>query len=157
MGRTGEIEVIARGLIQAGSSYLLCRNVEKGYCYLPGGHVEFGESASAALARELMEEAGLRVDVGRLLMVSEVIFDQGGKRRHEMNLVFHVEPAAGVVLDPGVGVASLEEGIGFDWVEQAAVVETDVRPGVIRAWLVSGEVFEAGAGAGATWVGASGL
>lgn len=155
MGRTGEIEVIARGLIQVGSSYLMCRDVEKGYCYLPGGHVEFGESAAAALERELVEEAGLRVKVGRLLMAAEVIFEQGGKRRHEVNLVFHVEPAPGVTLDPGVEMASLEEGIGFDWVEQAAVVETDLRPGVIRAWLVSGEVFEAGEGA--MWVGATGL
>jgi len=155
MGRSGKIEVIARGLIQVGSSYLLCRNVEKGYCYLPGGHVEFGESAAAALERELIEEAGLRVTVGRLMMASEVIFEQGGKRRHELNLVFHVEPASGVELDTGKEVASLEEGIGFDWVEQAAVVETDLRPGVIRAWLVSGEVFEAGQGA--MWLGATGV
>gem|GEM_PF-6887474 len=49
------IEVIARGLIIANNALLLCRNVAGGYWYLPGGHVEPGESAAEALSRELVE------------------------------------------------------------------------------------------------------
>src|SRR5262249_44925533 len=40
------IEVIARGVIRRGRFVLACRNVKKGYVYLPGGHVEFGETAA---------------------------------------------------------------------------------------------------------------
>ncbi len=56
-----EIEVIARGLCIRDGKVLLCRHIKQAYNYLPGGHVEFGESATDALAREMMEEAGVAV------------------------------------------------------------------------------------------------
>jgi ADP-ribose pyrophosphatase YjhB (NUDIX family) len=86
-----EIEVIARGCLVHGCHVLLCRNVKHGYCYLPGGHVEFGESAAQAVAREFVEESGLRVRVGELALVSEGAFATKKRWHHEVNLVFHVE------------------------------------------------------------------
>jgi 8-oxo-dGTP diphosphatase len=41
----------------------------------PGGKIEPGESAAAALARELREELGIEVDVGREL--TPVVYDYG--------------------------------------------------------------------------------
>src|SRR5262249_814619 len=43
------IEVIARGLLRDRSQILVCQSLKHGYCYLPGGHVEFGEPAAVAL------------------------------------------------------------------------------------------------------------
>jgi len=83
--------MISRGLMVAEGHVLLCRSLKGGYSYLPGGHVEWGEPAATALAREFAEETGLQVNVGGLLAVSENAFIQNGKRRHELNLVFHVE------------------------------------------------------------------
>ena len=85
------MEVVARGVLIADGHILLCRNVKHGYSYLPGGHVDPGESAAHALAREFMEEAALPIRVGGPLAVSENVFTQGGVRHHEVNLVFHVE------------------------------------------------------------------
>ncbi|KUP91656.1 NUDIX hydrolase [Tritonibacter horizontis] len=39
----------------------------------PGGHVELGETAAEAAARELFEETGVRAEAGRQLMTLDVI------------------------------------------------------------------------------------
>jgi ADP-ribose pyrophosphatase YjhB (NUDIX family) len=128
------IEVIARGCLLDGSRVLLCENVKHGYLYLPGGHVEFTESASAALAREFLEETGERIRVGPLALVSEGSFATRKRTHHEINLVFHVEPAGR--FDPAK-VTSREEEVAFRWAELAAVPELDVRPLAAKAWLAT--------------------
>ena len=45
---------------------LLVRRADDGYWELPGGRVEVGESASAAVIREVAEEAGITINVTRL-------------------------------------------------------------------------------------------
>lgn len=141
------IEIIARGALIVGTRVLLCRNVRHGYFYLPGGHVEFGEPAADALQREFAEETGLSVTVGACGLVSENAFQAGGKKHHEINVVFHVEHPDREAA--GRPVLSREADIAFEWVELAAVVDTDVRPLSAKAWLASG----AGEGGGGPeWV-----
>lgn len=124
-------EVIARGLLTRGPAVLVCRNLAKGYCYLPGGHVEPGELAAESLVREFAEETGLKVNVGPPALVAEVVFGKGG---HEINAVFHVEHRG----PPPETVESQEPDIGFEWLDAAAIVDADLRPRAIKAWLVGG-------------------
>ncbi len=137
------IEVIARGCLVEGSCVLLCRNVKHGYLYLPGGHVEFGESAAAAVAREFLEECGVTVRVGELALASEGVFPTKKRLHHEVNLVFHVERAGGAKKAvPGrsgklTPVKSREDHIAFDWVDISAVVDFDIRPTAAKAWLAT--------------------
>lgn len=142
--RSGEIELIARGIWICGSHVLLCRNTEKGYHYLPGGHIEFCESASGALEREFLEESGLRMRTGNLAMVCEGHFQTKKRWHHELNMVFHVEPAGiAIKSDRKTGlprVASKEKGIDFRWVDAAAIVDLDVRPEPIKAFLAAGAI-----------------
>ena len=123
-----EVEVISRGVCVSQGRVLLCRNIKGGYLYLPGGHVEFGEGAAEALAREFMEETGAKVKVLELALMHENFFRQGSRLHHELNLVFHVELASD-------GVTSREKKIAFEWAPLDALADTDIRPGAHRDWL----------------------
>ncbi|MEO0629659.1 MAG: NUDIX domain-containing protein [Planctomycetota bacterium] len=127
-----EPEIIARGLIVEEGRVLVCRNLAKGYAYLPGGHIEAGETAAAALAREFDEECGVAITVGDAALVAELVTgpDDGGL--HEYTLVFHVERSGD---DP---VTSREPHISFEWMDLGAMVDADLRPSCIKAWIASG-------------------
>ncbi|MCB9838540.1 MAG: NUDIX domain-containing protein [Phycisphaeraceae bacterium] len=132
----------------------MCQNLEQGYFYLPGGHVEPGEIAAAAVKRELLEELSLGAHVGDCRLMAEQIFRQGGKARHEINLVFHVEhlwkpdapppdddpdPAHDTEtrITPGIEIRSAEPHIGFEWIAINNLPATDLRPAIVRDWLAN--------------------
>ncbi len=73
------------------------------FYWLPGGGVEPGETAAEALERELIEEVALRIEVIRLLYLSENIFVESGDYRHEVILYFlarPIGPTGGAPSDP---------------------------------------------------------
>jgi 8-oxo-dGTP diphosphatase len=64
------------GVVLANNKVLLVkrgRPPAKGIWSIPGGAVEVGESVQEALVREIMEETGIRVEVGPLVEVVERI------------------------------------------------------------------------------------
>ena len=120
------VEVLARGLLLRGGDVLVCRDVCHGHCYLPGGHVEPGESASDAAAREFEEESEWGVSVGPPLLVWESRFVQRGRLKHEWTVVFHVERAGGGSLDHPP--ASRESHLSFEWIPAARLGEHRFLP-----------------------------
>ena len=109
------IETIARGVCIVDGKVLLCLPKDRSYSYLPGGHIEFGETGREALVREMKEETDLDATAGELLGVVESSFVQKGERHCEINLIYEMK-----VEKRGEGgqwnVASCEDWICFDWV-----------------------------------------
>lgn len=64
-----------------------------GYWVLPGGGVDYGETAEEALVRELKEEADLDIRVNNLVMVNDSV--PPDKHRHIINLYFTADITGG--------------------------------------------------------------
>lgn len=103
------IEVIARGVCVRDGKVLLCRAKGGATTYLPGGHVEFGETGREALVREVKEELGADAETGAFLGVVENSFQQHGKPHAEVNLVYELK------LPADVAAQSQEDWIEFEW------------------------------------------
>ena len=66
---------------------------ERGLWEFPGGSVEFGETMAAALRREMREEFGIEIIVGKLLDVVDHILKE--ERQHWISPTFLCTIAAG--------------------------------------------------------------
>ena len=127
------IETIARGVCIVDGRLLVCRNRRVGNAYLPGGHIEFGETGAEALEREVGEEMGLESKAAAFLGCCEHRFTQHGKPHAEINLVYSLEiPAlAGCPQPP-----SCEDWICFEWVDVGAIGSSGLEPAVLRDKIV---------------------
>ena len=124
------IETIARGVCVRDGKLLLCREKGGSYTYLPGGHIEFGETGRQALVREVKEELGVESSVGAFLGVLENSFLQHGKPHAEINLVYELE------MDD-CGAKSKEEWIEFEWCRLDMLGGANLLPEAFRtlaAW-----------------------
>jgi len=77
-------------IVDDGKVVLVKRKYEplKGHWSLPGGMVEIGEPLETALAREMLEETGLRVDVGPVIEVFDRIMrDEERRVRYHFVLI----------------------------------------------------------------------
>ena len=118
------IEIIARGVCVQKGKILLCRAKGGATTYLPGGHVEFGETGRQALVREVGEEMGVDAETGAFLGVVENAFEQHGKPHAEVNLVYELKvPSA-------TPARACEDWIEFEWRDLAQL--DDLLPAAFR-------------------------
>ena len=136
MNEPASIEVIARGVCIVDDHILLCHGKRSTLTYLPGGHIEFRETARQALEREIAEELGRASAAGRFLGCCEHAFLQNGEPHAEINLVFELTIPG---LAPGAPVEAAEAWIGFRWQPldelRAARMEPAVLCDALAVWL----------------------
>jgi len=136
------IEVISRGVCVVDGYLLLCHGRGHDNTYLPGGHIEKGESAATALVREIKEELGVKAYAGRFLGVVENQFEQKGRTVDEINLLFELEIPG---LEPGKEIPVAEDWLDFRWERLDNLHASDIEPKVAMELLAS--VAEHGHGA----------
>jgi 8-oxo-dGTP diphosphatase len=90
---------VSAAIFRGGKLLLLKRAKSPGHGFwsLPGGRVEFGESLHIALAREVDEEAGLKIDIVALAGWREVLPATGGSGGHYLIMSFAARWSAGEV------------------------------------------------------------
>ena len=136
------IETIARGVCVRDGKLLLCRAKGGSSTYLPGGHIEFGETGRQALVREVKEELGVESSTGAFLGVVENSFLQHGKPHAEINLVYELKLGTGNggLEDSRIGglgelpaLQSREAWIEFEWCDLNRLDEANLLPPVFRS------------------------
>lgn len=132
------IETIARAVIINKGKILMCQAKGRSWYYFPGGHVEFGEAADDALAREMKEELGAKIDDIRFIGFVENVFNQDKKDHHEMNLVFQAK------ID-GLPKTSLEDHIEFHWIDVNSLDKENILPislkKMVLRWIKDKKIF----------------
>jgi ADP-ribose pyrophosphatase YjhB (NUDIX family) len=92
---------------EAGRVLLVKRRYEPlaGQWSLPGGALEVGETLEAGVAREILEETGLVVDVGAVVEVFDrILVDESGEVRYHFVLADYLCAIAGGALQAGSDV-----------------------------------------------------
>jgi ADP-ribose pyrophosphatase YjhB (NUDIX family) len=130
-----QIRIRVAACVVDGERILLVQHRKAGRLYwlLPGGGVEVGETLVAALERELLEETGYAVEVGRLLIVCEAL-EPGG--RHLLNLVY-----AGAITGGSLSVGSDGRLVAVSWRaidDLATVLMYPPIAGVVRECCAEG-------------------
>ena len=83
-------------IVEEGHVLFAC-NEKDDYLYSIGGGVHHGESAEAAVLREVFEETGVRYEIDRLAVIHENFFDESGgslqgMNCHELSFYFLMKP-----------------------------------------------------------------
>jgi ADP-ribose pyrophosphatase YjhB (NUDIX family) len=136
----GRFNFRVAGVALAGSRVFVHRNVKDDFWTLPGGRVEMGEATADALRREMREELGIDVAVGRLLWVIENFFEYDARRYHEIAFYYEMELPAGCRFAAAPGPFRLREaGVDFDylWVDAmpACLADLPLFPATLRERL----------------------
>ena len=97
---TGPQLAVSAGIFRDGKILLVrrAREPSKGIYTFPGGRVEFGESLTEALAREIREETGLTIEIVGLIGYREALPAKTGGHGHFVILPFAARWAAGDVV-----------------------------------------------------------
>lgn len=120
---------LARGIFIQDNKVLLAK--AKGYqnTFLPGGHVEFGESAKVALKREIKEELGIESTVGPFIGLVEHSWEHKGKLHCEVNQLFEVTSKELIYEENPI---SIESHLEFFWCNKSEFDERNLQPFPIR-------------------------
>ena len=135
------MHLISRGLLSQGDDFILCHIKGSDWFFLPGGHIENGESAKTALIRELEEEIGFnKYEIESFIGVCENIFlREEDKFQHEINIIFKVK------IPEDIDVKSIEDHIEFVKVKKEELKNYKILPNKIKEgiidWLDSKKSF----------------
>jgi 8-oxo-dGTP diphosphatase len=118
---------LARASIVKENKVLVAHAIGNKNTFLPGGHIEFGESAKDALIRELEEELGVSCVVRDFLGLVEHKWLNKGILNCEINQVFKIQSNE---LQISANPKSMESHIEFFW--RGADELEDLQPYPLR-------------------------
>ena len=132
-------KAITRGracaIIRQADRLLLNRYGGDSFWALPGGAVEQAEFTTDALVREMQEELGAKIEVGRLVWIVENLFEYRGTSYTEYGFYYEAGWLPQRIGD--VEFAGEEPDQFFRWVRNEEIASLDFRPAVLRLPLLA--------------------
>jgi len=114
--------ISARACVRRNGTILLSKyENDRGLWYvMPGGGQRSGETLEECLVREVQEELGVKVTVGNLLYIREIIADRHEDTNlpdgfHQVEVFF--ECSLPIDSEPALGQSPDPEQIGYEWVD----------------------------------------
>lgn len=132
------INLIVRGVIIYNDHILLSTTTQhnkefgKDLYFLPGGHVDYNESAISALKREILEETYLQIEELKFMGALECSWNKKGKLYHEINLVYRVNIQNLSLRTPP---KSSEPFIEFVWCPLSGISNYHILPEQLKPML----------------------
>lgn len=122
LNRTETMNIkIVRSIISNNKKILLCKNLEGNHYFLPGGHIEHGETAEEALDRELIEEISQKPLTKKYLTKVHNSYIKDGKKFEELFFVYKVDLKDHNIL-------CTEKHIEYHWVEIESIDYINFKP-----------------------------
>ena len=88
----GKFNLRVGAVITDGARVLVGKESRADFYTVIGGRVKFGETAEAAVLREIREELGVSAEIDRLYSINEKFFTLDGIRYHELEFLFLIKP-----------------------------------------------------------------
>ena len=133
-------KTITRGracaIIRQADRLLLNRYGGDSFWALPGGAVEQGQFSTDALVREMREELGVTVAIGRLVWIVENLFEYRGTSYTEYGFYYEAEWQSAAPIGDTEFLGQ-EPDQFFRWVRNTGIAALDVRPAVLRLPLLA--------------------
>jgi 8-oxo-dGTP pyrophosphatase MutT (NUDIX family) len=128
--------IIARALVLSGQHVLLAHQKGASNTFLPGGHIDTGESAAFSIQREIHEELGLDSEIEHFLGCVEADWVVGGQENYEINLIFKTKIND---LNHESPLVSREKHLEFFWSQVSDLDKNNLLPYPLRK-LITGYV-----------------
>jgi 8-oxo-dGTP diphosphatase len=130
IGMIERTHLLARGVIFRGPTEILVAKARgHAHTFLPGGHLESGESLANALAREVAEELGVPCVVDAYLGAIEFQWPASTPTDYEVNHIFRA------AIDPSLPLVSREPHLTFTWCPVAELDAVQLEPKPLRALI----------------------
>ena len=127
----------AKAVIIKDGRLLLTKNTDDfgSFYLLPGGGVEPGENLHEALARECMEEASAKIEIGDILFIRDYIgrnheFAKWDADMHQVEFMFECRVLNENELGNGAAPDSAQTGV--EWLEIGRLGEYRIYPSVLK-------------------------
>lgn len=132
-------QVRAGGIALREGKVLIQRGAADDFWALPGGRVEYGETSTETLRREMVEELGREAVIERLLFTCETIFDFEGRHYHEIGFYHLMTLPEDFGTAEGICHRHSEPGseLEFKWVSADAgtLAKAPFFPEVLRPYV----------------------